>query len=59
MDDNPRRPGRETDHELRDAMDTPLEGKESTEPVTNPIGCRVKWKGEDANWIPPDACDLL
>lgn len=28
-------------------------------PVTNPIGCNVKWEGKDAHWMPPDACDLV
>lgn len=28
-------------------------------PVTNPIGCNVKWDGKDAHWMPPDACDLI
>jgi hypothetical protein len=27
--------------------------------MTNPIGCNVKWEGEDAHWMPPDACDLV
>jgi peroxiredoxin len=26
---------------------------------TNPIGCNVKWDGEDAHWMPADACDLV
>ncbi len=25
---------------------------------TNPIGCNVKWDGQDAHWMPPEACDL-
>ena len=28
-------------------------------PVTNPIGCNIKWEGKDAHWMPPDACDLV
>ncbi|MFC1805636.1 hypothetical protein ACFL09_01480 [Planctomycetota bacterium] len=28
-------------------------------PRTNPIGCSVKWDGQDAHWTPPDACDLV
>ena len=28
-------------------------------PVTNPIGCNVKWNGKDAHWMPADACDLV
>jgi hypothetical protein len=28
-------------------------------PVTNPIGCNVKWQGKDRKWMPPEACDLV
>ena len=28
-------------------------------PITNPIGCSVKWEGKDSHWIPPEACDLI
>jgi len=28
-------------------------------PVTNPIGCSVKWEGKDSHWMPPEACDLI
>jgi len=59
MDDNPRQPGQQTTHELRDALDALLEGKDPPEPATNPIGCNVKWKGRDAHWMPPEACDLV
>ena len=59
MDDNPRQPGEETTRELRDALDALLAGAEPPVPLTNPIGCNVKWKGEDAHWMPPDACDLV
>lgn len=59
MDDNPRNPGQETTHELRDALDALLTGKEPTVAVTNPIGCNVKWKGQPEKWMPPEACDLV
>ena len=59
MDDNPREPGKETAHELRDALDALLKGKEPPAPVTNPIGCNVKWKGKPEHWMPPEACDLV
>jgi peroxiredoxin len=59
MDDNPRQPGKETTHELRDALDALLEGREPAVPATNPIGCNVKWKGKEEHWMPPDACDLV
>ena len=58
MDDNPRNPGAETTHELRDAVDALLENREVETPLTNPIGCNVKWDGKDAHWMPADACDI-
>ena len=59
MDDNPMTPGEETTHELRDALDDLLAGREVTVPLTNPIGCNVKWADQDAHWMPPEACDLV
>ncbi len=34
-------------------------GKMATVPMTNPIGCNVKWEGKDRHWMPPEACDLV
>lgn len=34
-------------------------GKEVSVPVTNPIGCNVKWAGKHKHWMPPEACDLV
>jgi len=59
MDDNPRNPGKETTHELRDALDDLLAGKSPRVAVTNPVGCNVKWKGKERHWMPPEACDLV
>ena len=59
MDDNPRNPGKETTHELRDAIDDLLAGKKPPVEVTNPIGCNVKWWGKERHWMPPEACDLV
>ena len=59
MDDNPRVPGSETTHELRDAVDAVLAGRKPAVELTNPIGCNVKWKGKDRKWMPPEACDLV
>ena len=59
MDDNPRTPGAETTHELRDAVDALLAGRKPEVALTNPIGCNVKWKGKDRKWMPPEACDLV
>jgi peroxiredoxin len=59
MDDSPRVPGKETTHELRDAVDALLAGRAPAVPVTNPIGCNVKWWGKERHWMPPEACDLV
>jgi peroxiredoxin len=59
MDDNPRTPGAETTHELRDAVDALLGGKKPPIELSNPIGCNVKWKGKERHWMPPEACDLV
>jgi peroxiredoxin len=59
MDDNPRTPGAEKTHELRDAVDALLAGNKPPVGITNPIGCNVKWKGKERHWMPADACDLV
>ncbi len=59
MDDNPRTPGAEKTHELRDAVEALLEGEKPPVELTNPIGCNVKWWGKSHHWMPPEACDLV
>jgi peroxiredoxin len=59
FDDNPKNPGQQTTHELKDAVDAVLAGRKPAVEVTNPIGCNVKWKGQDNHWMPPEACDLV
>lgn len=57
--DSPRDPSRITVNDLETALDEHLAGKEISVPLTNPIGCTVKWEGKDSHWIPPGACDLV
>jgi peroxiredoxin len=57
--DNPRSWEDSTTHELVDALEAHLAGESIATPLTNPIGCNVKWEGKDAHWMPPEACDLL
>ncbi len=57
--DNPRNAAKATTHDLERALDEHLAGKPITVPVTNPIGCNVKWEGKDAHWMPAEACDLV
>ena len=57
--DNPRQSSKITVNDLENALEELLTGKEITNPITNPIGCNVKWDGKDAHWMPPEACDLV
>ena len=57
--DNPRETDKMTVNDLENALDEQLAGKPITTPLTNPLGCNVKWDGKDAHWMPPDACDLV
>jgi peroxiredoxin len=59
IDDNPREAEQATTSELRDALDALLAGQDPPVTVTNPIGCNVKWKGQEEHWMPPEACDLV
>jgi peroxiredoxin len=59
MDDNPRDASLARTHELRDAVDALLEGREPAIAMTNPIGCNVKWWNKPHKWMPPQACDLV
>ena len=56
--DTPRDATLATTHELNDAIEDALSGRSVRAPVTNPIGCNVKWEGKDAHWMPPEACDI-
>ena len=57
--DNPRETVKMTTNDLEHALEELLAGKEISVPVTNPIGCNVKWEGKDAHWMPAEACDLV
>lgn len=57
--DNPRDYTQSTVHDLERALDEVLEGKPISVPLTNPIGCNVKWDGKEAHWMPAEACDLV
>jgi peroxiredoxin len=57
--DNPRETDKMTTNDLENALEELLAGKEISVPMTNPIGCNVKWEGKDAHWMPAEACDLV
>ncbi|NLE36364.1 MAG: thioredoxin family protein [Bacteroidales bacterium] len=57
--DSPRDTSRMTVNDLERALEELTSGKAISVPVTNPIGCNIKWEGRDAKWMPPEACDLV
>ncbi|MBK7494314.1 MAG: thioredoxin family protein [Candidatus Omnitrophica bacterium] len=57
--DNPRDTSQMKVNDLDNALEDLLSGKPIRVPLTNPIGCNVKWDGKDAHWMPAEACDLV
>ncbi|AIQ60558.1 thioredoxin family protein [Paenibacillus borealis] len=57
--DNPREASKLTVNNLDNALTELVAGQPVSEPLTNPIGCNVKWDGQDAHWMPAEACDLV
>ena len=57
--DNPRDATLATVFDLDQALEEHTTGQQVSVDLTNPIGCNVKWAGQDAHWMPADACDLV
>ena len=57
--DYPRDTSKMTINDLDRTLNELTHGMSISIPVTNPIGCNVKWDGKDAHWMPADACDLV
>lgn len=57
--DSPRDSSKITVNDLDRVLTELTEGRAVSIPVTNPIGCNIKWEGKDAHWMPPQACDLI
>ncbi len=57
--DNPKNPKLAKTNELDRSLEELTSGKDITTPVTNPIGCNVKWDGKEKHWMPAEACDLV
>ena len=57
--DNPRNTAEMTTNDLERALEEVVAGKPVSVPMTNPIGCNVKWEGMEEHWMPPEACDLI
>lgn len=56
--DSPRDSSKITVNDLERALNELLSGKPISVPLTNPIGCNVKWEGKEKHWMPPDACNI-
>lgn len=57
--DQPRDSSRITVNDLDRTLSELMEGNMISVPLTNPIGCTIKWEGKDKHWMPDDACDLV
>jgi peroxiredoxin len=57
--DNPKDTASMTVNDLENALTDWAQGTPVRTPLTNPIGCNVKWVGRDAHWMPAEACDLV
>ena len=57
--DNPRDTSKMTVNDLDRVLNELTTGQIISIPLTNPIGCNVKWDGKEAHWMPGDACDLI
>jgi peroxiredoxin len=57
--DQPKDSARITVNDLDRTLEELVNGLPVSEPVTNPIGCNVKWDGKEKHWMPADACDLI
>ncbi len=57
--DKPKDTSQMTVNDLDNALSEHLSGKAISTPLTNPIGCNVKWSDKEQHWMPADACDLV
>jgi peroxiredoxin len=57
--DTPRDTSKMNVNDLENALADVVAGRPVAAPLTNPIGCNVKWVGKDAHWMPDEAVDLV
>jgi peroxiredoxin len=57
--DQPRDANKVSVNDLERTLTEQLKGKPISIPRTNPLGCNIKWEGQDKHWMPADACDLV
>ena len=57
--DQPHDASKITVNDLERTLSELIAGKQVSVPVTNPIGCTIKWEGKERHWMPDEACDLV
>ena len=57
--DSPRDVTKMNINDLDRALNEHTTGKPISIPITNPVGCNIKWEGMPPKWMPADACDLV
>ncbi len=57
--DSPRNASGITVNDLERTLTELTQGQQVSVPLTNPIGCTIKWEGMDSHWMPADAKDLV
>lgn len=57
--DNPREAEKSKVNDLENTLNELVNNQPVSKPLTNPIGCNVKWDGKDPHWMPVEACDLV
>ena len=57
--DSPRDASLISVNDLERTLDELTSGREVSIPLTNPIGCTIKWEGKDSHWMPDAAVDLV
>lgn len=57
--DSPRDTTKMRINDLERTLNELIDNKPISVPLTNPIGCNVKWDGKPPHWMPSEACDLV
>lgn len=57
--DQPKDTDQMTVNDLDRTLTEKVNGEAISIPLTNPLGCNVKWDGKDSKWMPPEACDIV
>lgn len=55
--DSPRDAAKIVSNDLEKALEEHLSGKKISRPLTKPIGCNIKWEGQERHWIPEKAAE--